>query len=185
MISRRKFLGSASAAAAYAAWGSNVSYATPLNLPLGIQLYSVRPDGTDEHQLTSGTGRHLCPNFSADGRWMAFCADTSGHFEIWTMKQNGTGPKQLTHFGGFAIFPDISPDGSKIAFGGTVGSDPKEQVYVIDAVTGGGLTKLTSRPAAALGCINNYSVWSPDGAGSPSFTRAGRKRQSDPRAGGS
>jgi Tol biopolymer transport system component len=126
-----------------------------------FQLYSVRPDGTGEHQLTSGTGRHLCPNFSADGRWMAFCANTSGAFEIWTMKQNGTAEKQLTHLGGFAIFPDISPDGSKIAFGGTVGSDPKENVYVVDSATGEGLTKLTSCPTDA--CINNFPVWSPSG----------------------
>lgn len=127
-----------------------------------FQLYSVRPDGSGEHQLTSGAGRHLCPNFSADGRWMAYCANTSGNFEIWTMKQNGTAHRQLTHFGGFAIFPDISPDGSKIAFGGTVGTDPTENIYVVDAATGTSLTQLTSCPTDA--CINNYPVWSPSGA---------------------
>jgi Tol biopolymer transport system component len=126
-----------------------------------FQLYSVRPDGSGEHQLTSGPGRHLCPNFSADGRWMAYCADTSGTFEIWTMKQNGAAHKQLTHLGGFAIFPDISPDGSKIAFGGTVGSDPKENIYVVDSATGDGLTRLTN--CATDACLNNYPVWSPDG----------------------
>jgi Tol biopolymer transport system component len=128
-----------------------------------FQLYSVRPDGTGEHQLTSGAGRHLCPSFSADGRWMAFCANTSGNFEIWTMKQNGTEQRQLTHLGGFAIFPDISPDGSKIAFGGTVGSDPDGEIYVVDAETGEGLTKLTNCPAAGDGCFNAFPVWSPSG----------------------
>lgn len=52
MISRRKFLGSASAAAAYAAWGNAVSYATPLNLPLGIQLYSVREQLAKNYDAT-------------------------------------------------------------------------------------------------------------------------------------
>lgn len=52
MISRRKFLGSASAAAAYAAWGGTASYATPLNLPLGIQLYSVREQLAKNYDAT-------------------------------------------------------------------------------------------------------------------------------------
>ena len=44
MISRRSFLGRASAAVAYAAASSRgtVSFAEPLGLPLGLQLYSVR-----------------------------------------------------------------------------------------------------------------------------------------------
>ncbi len=44
MISRRRFIGSSSAAAIYlAAFGrSEESYASPLGLPLGLQLYSVR-----------------------------------------------------------------------------------------------------------------------------------------------
>jgi sugar phosphate isomerase/epimerase len=52
MISRRNFIGGASAVAAYAAWGSTVSYATPLNLPMGIQLYSVRQQLAKDYEAT-------------------------------------------------------------------------------------------------------------------------------------
>ncbi|HEX2917030.1 MAG TPA: twin-arginine translocation signal domain-containing protein, partial [Edaphobacter sp.] len=52
MISRRQFMGRASAAAAYAAFQSKVSFATPLNLPIGIQLYSVREELAKDYDGT-------------------------------------------------------------------------------------------------------------------------------------
>ncbi len=53
MISRREFLGRASAVAICAAVGPGaVSYATPLNLPLGIQLYSVREQLAKDYEGT-------------------------------------------------------------------------------------------------------------------------------------
>jgi len=126
-------------------------------------IFSVLPDGTGLRQLTAGSHNHLCAAYSPDGRQIAYCSDVSGSFEIWTMKQNGMKQRQLTHLDAFAIFPDISPDGSKIAFLGAVGSDPSDEVYVVDATTGGGLTKLTDCPGVDTFCINDYPVWSPDG----------------------
>ena len=52
MISRRRFLGQASAAALYTASHGALSYATPLGLPLGIQLYSVRQELAKDYEGT-------------------------------------------------------------------------------------------------------------------------------------
>lgn len=52
MISRRQFMGRASAAVAYAAFQTRVSFAAPLNLPLGIQLYSVREQLAKDYDPT-------------------------------------------------------------------------------------------------------------------------------------
>lgn len=52
MISRRQFIGRASAAAAYAAFQTKVSFANPLNLPAGIQLYSVRQQLAQDYDGT-------------------------------------------------------------------------------------------------------------------------------------
>ncbi|RXH58603.1 sugar phosphate isomerase/epimerase family protein [Granulicella sibirica] len=54
MISRRSFLGRASAAAACTALAGRASlaYATPLGLPLGIQLYSVREQLAKDYDAT-------------------------------------------------------------------------------------------------------------------------------------
>jgi Tol biopolymer transport system component len=126
-------------------------------------IFSVLPDGKALRQLTTGSGNHLCAAYSADGNQIAYCADVSGNFEIWTMRANGTQQTQVTHLDGRALFPDFSRDGRKIAFGGTVGDDPNNEIYVVDAVTGDGLVALTSCAGLASGCYNDYPAWSPDG----------------------
>ena len=52
MISRRKFLGQVSAATLVAATQSRVTFANPLGLPLGIQLYSVRQQLAQDYEAT-------------------------------------------------------------------------------------------------------------------------------------
>jgi Tol biopolymer transport system component len=129
-----------------------------------FNIVSVLPNGAAPLQLTSGSGRHLCPDYSADGRQLVFCSNVSGAFELWTVKQNGTKATQLTHFGAFAIFPDFSPDGSTIAFSGWLDEPANDQIFVVDAATGVAPTQLTSCPAAHPDCFNSYPVWSPDGS---------------------
>jgi TolB protein len=126
-------------------------------------IFSQLPDGSDLRQLTTGAGNHLCAAFSADAREIAYCADASGAFEIWTMQADGTKQAQLTKLGGRALFPDISPDGTRIVFGGTEGSDPQNEIYLVDAATGSGLVALTSCANGKSGCANDYPEWSPDG----------------------
>ena len=126
-------------------------------------ISSMQPNGNALTALTTGSGFHLCPAYSADGKWIAYCSNVSGSFEIWTMKQNGTRQTQLTHFGGFAVFPDFSPDGSKIAFSGVVGDLPNDQIFVTDRATGTQALQLTSCPDAFPDCFSDTPVWSPDG----------------------
>jgi TolB protein len=121
------------------------------------------PDGTDSRQLTSGAGNHLCAAYAADASRIAYCADTSGAFEIWTMKPDGSTPAQLTHLGGKALFPDISHDGKKVAFAGVERDAPNTEIYVVDGMTGEGLAALTSCAGLKPGCSNDYPAWSPDG----------------------
>lgn len=128
-----------------------------------FNIYSMQPSGAGQTELTSGPGRHLCPDYSADGRQIAFCSNVSGAWELWTMKQNGTKQAQLTHFGAFAIFPDFSPDGSKIAFSGFIGAPENDQIYVVDAATGLAPQQLTACPAVSPDCFSDYPIWSPDG----------------------
>jgi len=126
-------------------------------------IFSVHPNGRGREQLTHGSGNHLCPAWSADGKTVAYCSDVSGSWEIWTMRQDGSNQRQLTHLGGFATFPDFSPDGKKVIFSATEGADEHTEIYVVDAKNGLGLQALTSCAAFGPGCFNDTPAWSPDG----------------------
>ena len=126
-------------------------------------IFSALPDGTGLRQLTTGSGNHLCAAYSADGQQIAYCSDASGSFEIWAMKQNGTKRHQVTHLNAFSTFPDFSPNGSKIAFTSYVDADGSDEIYVVNASNGLGLTKLTDCPGAGTFCINDFPAWSPNG----------------------
>jgi Tol biopolymer transport system component len=143
--------------------GTNGRIAMGVRANGAANIWTMRPDGTGLRQLTTGTGFTLCPAYSADGHSIAYCSNASGAFEIWTMRQDGSKQRQLTHLGGFATFPDYSPDGSRIAFGGSEGTDPNSEIYVVNGHTGRGLRALTSCAGYAPGCVNELPAWSPDG----------------------
>ncbi len=122
-------------------------------------IYSVRPDGTGLVRLTMGPSTDLCPDYSRDGREIAFCSNRAGGFQIWTMNADGTGLRQVTtSVGASFTFPDFSPDRRTLVFAGTAtASAADDDVYTIHA-DGTGLTRLTSGAGN-----NDYPSYSPDG----------------------
>jgi TolB protein len=125
-------------------------------------IYTALPNGSSVKRLTTDPGFDACAAYSADGQQIAFCTDRTGALEIWAMDKNGHGQHAVTSTGGYAEFPDWSPDGRKLAFDGNQGSDPFDEIYVVNA-NGTGLTALTSCAGYGAGCFNSYPAWSPDG----------------------
>jgi Tol biopolymer transport system component len=91
----------------------------------------------------SSTRSDMIPQFSPDGRRVAFTSDRSGELEIWVADPDGSNAVQLTSMGAVPGFPRWSPDGELIAFH----SNPEGQgeVYLITAA-GGKPRNLTSHP---------------------------------------
>lgn len=60
----------------------------------------------------------LCqqPVFSPDSSKIAFCADISGHYDIWILTLADLSLENLTQRAGLDMGPAWSPDGTKIAF---------------------------------------------------------------------
>lgn len=136
--------------------GLNGRVAFGMSDSTGRHIYSVLPNGAGLRQLTSGPYKDACPAYSADGKRIAFCSNRTGSFEIWAMTQHGGFPHQLTNLG-FAWFPDYSPDGKRIAFSGQDGTDPNDEIFLMNA-DGTHLRQLTSSAGN-----NDWPVWSPDG----------------------
>jgi TolB protein len=116
------------------------------------QIYTIKPDGTGEKQLTNTSSRYfnIDPVFSPDGTKIAWNRNS----DIWIMNADGTGKKRLIVGG---EDPAFSPDGTKIAFARI---DPKEGDWEIywKALDGTRSKRVTDN----LGFDVN-PAWSPDG----------------------
>jgi WD40 repeat protein len=55
------------------------------------QLFTMRPDGANVTQITSGNFIDQYPSFSPDGRKIVFARNTSGAIGLWTMNADGSG----------------------------------------------------------------------------------------------
>jgi Tol biopolymer transport system component len=96
------------------------------------------------------------PQFSPDGKKIAFTSARSGHLELWVCDPEGRNPVQLTSLGPATVgSPRWSPDGRWIAI-----DSPKagnSDIYVISA-DGGTARRLTTGPANHV-----RPSWSKDG----------------------
>ena len=123
----------------------------------GLSVFKLRARGEPEPVLVS-TAWDYNPQFSPDGRRIAFSSGRSGDVEeIWLASADGSGAQQLTHGPGTRqTLPAWSPDGRQIAFEST-GANARADIWVIPA-DGGVPRQVTTDPGE-----ENAPVWSRDG----------------------
>ena len=139
--------------------------------PDKVEIYVMNADGTGVTRLTHNDALDSLPNWSPDGRRIAFTSTRhrededhdSDKVEIYVMNADGTGVTRLTHNDARDWRPMWSPDGRRIAFVSTrhredEDYDPdKVEIYVMNA-DGTGVTRLTHNDA-----LDSLPNWSPDG----------------------
>jgi Tol biopolymer transport system component/DNA-binding winged helix-turn-helix (wHTH) protein len=87
-------------------------------------------------RLISTTRNQACPQYSPDGKHIAFCSDRGGPPEIWMSDPDGTNVIRLTDLKNLvAGSPSWSPDSSKIVFDSRAEIHPGQRhadVYIVD-----------------------------------------------------
>jgi TolB protein len=80
------------------------------------EIYIMNADGSDQRNLTDDPGEDFDPDWSPDGKLIAFASDRTGEPEVYVMDPDGDNVRQLTTGGGLS--PRWSHDGARIAFTG-------------------------------------------------------------------
>jgi Tol biopolymer transport system component len=124
-----------------------------------IWRYEIHPASrrnTSPTRLIASTGGNQGPQFSPDGKRIAFASGRSGSPEIWVCDTDGSNPRQLTFFStAQAGTPRWSPDGRQIAF--DFDMEGHGAIFAV-SVEGARPHRLTT------GTSNNYvPSWSRDG----------------------
>ncbi len=107
------------------------------------------------------------PDWSPDGKTIAFQSYKSGTFHIWAMNPDGTNVRELTSGFYDDREPQFSPDGTKIAFssdrppaGSPAGiATGSYNIWTLTLATGQ-LTEITHQSG---GANDYYPTWTPDG----------------------
>jgi Tol biopolymer transport system component len=113
--------------------------------------------GRPAEPVITSTAKESNPQFSPDGRRVAFESERSGEHEIWLAGNDGSSPQQLTHGPGLMQrFARWSPNGRRIAFD----SRSEEGVWSIWTIDVDGAS--ARRPNQDTG-NENFPDWSRDG----------------------
>jgi Tol biopolymer transport system component len=82
-----------------------------------FEIHVINADGSNEVSLTSD-GHSYSPDWSPDGRTIAYVNDRSGTFELYTMNADGSNAKKLLDEAMEQFNVDWSPDGTRLVFSG-------------------------------------------------------------------
>ena len=84
----------------------------------GIQIFTVRPNGRDLRQITHVSGDAIGPDWSPDGRLIAFDIETPDSGQIAIMNADGSGLITLPKAPGnlLEVDPSFTPDGRRLVF---------------------------------------------------------------------
>ena len=142
--------------------GSSVVFSSDRLGPPDLFLQPLRkgrPDGALRRLTNLREGGAATPDFSPDGRFLAFFRVVSGERDLWILSSAGGAPTPLVPALGPDIHPAFSPDGSSLAFVSARGGSQNLWIVAMrDGSAAGEPWRLTEGEAA-----ERFPSWSPDG----------------------
>ena len=139
------------------AFASDRTTGKGVNNPEGdFEIFTMDRDGTGFEQLTGNAALHFDPEWSPDGKRIAFQSDRYLFSNIFVMNADGTQQTNVTNNRTFDRGATFSPDGERIAFASD--QDGPLNIYAMRA-DGKGQDRLTDNGVETVG----GPVFSPSG----------------------
>ena len=79
-------------------------------------IWSVPRSGGSARRLTSFQGQTQNPNFSPDGKWIAFSGEYAGNLDVYVVAAEGGEPRRLTWHPGGDLVQGWTSDGQSVLF---------------------------------------------------------------------
>jgi TolB protein len=101
--------------------------------PLALDIWMVRPDGSESHRVTDLGGASFAPFFFPDDKRIIFSSNYHDpnrpqlEFDLFGVGLDGSDLERITTFRGFDSFPMFSPDGRWLAFASNRGAKRQGQ----------------------------------------------------------
>lgn len=133
--------------------GKTIAFTSNLNGDWDI--YTIKLDDLDPHNLTNSPGVDRYPSFSQDGQMIVFESERSGTSGIYVMNADGTSQRPVIDTAASEVYPYISPDGQSVVYFSD--SEGNWEIYIIPT-NGSTPTRLTNHPAR-----DADPVFAPDG----------------------
>ncbi|MBD0326361.1 MAG: PD40 domain-containing protein, partial [Pyrinomonadaceae bacterium] len=86
-------------------------------------LWVMKPDGSEQKQLTFDSRTNRYPSVSPDGRYIVFVSDRTGTDQVWRINSDGGNPQQLTNSDGSTL-PTFSQDGAWVLYTSVAAGKP-------------------------------------------------------------
>ena len=119
------------------------------------EIFVARADGSGRRNLTNDPANDWGPDWSADGKMIAFNSTRDGDMRGFLVDPEGKNLRPM-NVDAWVEYPSFSPDGTKVAYMSALGSN--YEVFIADLVSGE-VTRLTQSPGH-----DGWPAWSPDGA---------------------
>jgi TolB protein len=93
--------------------------------PTSLELWLMKADGSDKHQVTNLGAASFGPAFFPDGKHIIFSSNYDpqthstggmGNFELYAINHDGNNLERITFSDGFDGFPMFSPDGKRLVW---------------------------------------------------------------------